>query len=97
LRWEDRHDGAETKGLEEGEVGRFGEARAENAIINHGEVEGRNEEILPVELVGGTVRSGLREGVIGYSELDLAAHRSVLVVMGVLKFCRHLHIKDCLK
>jgi len=86
--------------LEEGEVGRFGEARAENAIINHGEVEGRNEEILPVELVGGTVRSnssGLREGVIGYSELDLAAHRSVLVVMGVLKFCGHLHIKVCLK
>lgn len=75
--------------MEEGEVGGFGEAGAENAIINHGEVEGRNEEILAVVVSGG--------GVIGDSELDLAAHGSVLfvplvVVMGALEFCRHLHI-----
>lgn len=86
--------------MEEGEVSRFWEARAENAIINHGEVERRNEEILPVKLVGDIFpgnSSGVRDCVIGYGELDLAAHRSVLVVMGVLKFCRHLHIKVCLK
>lgn len=85
----DRHDGTKAEGLEEGEVGGFGEAGAENAIINHGEVEGRNEEILAVVVSGG--------GVIGDSELDLAAHGSVLfvplvVVMGALEFCRHLHI-----
>lgn len=89
----DRHDGTKAEGLEEGEVGGFGEAGAENAIINHGEVEGRNEEILAVVVSGG--------GVIGDSELDLAAHGGgvlllplpLVAVMGALEFCRQLHIK----
>lgn len=32
--------------MQEGEVGRVGEAGAENAIVNDGEVEGRNEEVV---------------------------------------------------
>lgn len=76
------YDGAEAEGFEEGEVGRLGEAGAENAIINHGEVEGRNEGVLAVVC-----------GVIGDGELDFAAHLGVLVVLGALEFCRHLHIK----
>ena len=96
MRCEDRHDGTEAEGLEEGEVGGFGEAGAENAIINHGEVEGRNEEILAV------VSDGVSgDGVIGDSELDLAAHGGgvlllplpLVAVMGALEFCRQLHIK----
>ena len=65
--------------MEEGEVGGFGEAGAENAIINHGEVEGRNEEILAVVVSGG--------GVIGDSELDLAAHGGgVLLLLLLMMF-----------
>ena len=85
--------------MEEGEVGRFREAGAENAVINHGKVEGRNEGILAVKLVGGTVRGAdFSEGMIGDSELNFATHLSVLVVLMsvLLKFCRHLHIKVCL-
>lgn len=99
--WLHSHDWTEAKGFEEGEVGGFGEARAENAIINHSKVEGRNERILAVNLTGGTIGGGgIGECVIGDSELNFTAHLIVLVlvplvVISVLEFCRHLHIKVC--
>lgn len=40
------HDGAEIKGLKEGEVGGIRKAGPENTIVHHCEVEGRSEEVV---------------------------------------------------
>ena len=42
------HDRAEAESLEEGEVGGIGKSGPENAIVDHGEVQRRYEEILAV-------------------------------------------------
>lgn len=80
--------------MEEGEVGGLREAGPENAVIDHGEVERRNEEV-----VGAVVGAGdllrRREHNASGDDFDSPAHLGLgpLILMVMIRIELHFHIQ----